>query len=389
MKRKALATILTAVAINASAGDVYDYIVAQDGSGDFASVQEAIDAIGEKNDEQKNIYIKAGTYREHVCIPEGKNRISLIGEGADVTLISDDRVSGGEKAVPVDKGATMVVMANDVTLQGIAIMNSYGFMKQEGPQALALYAKGDRIAIEYCALMSYQDTYRTSNSSNGRNYVAHSLIVGAVDFIYGNGNAWIESCMIFVNRKSGGWIVAPRHGKETRWGYVFKRCSITAEGDPQETQVWLGRPWKNEPKAVFIDTKTELTIPAEGWWPTMGGLPKVFAEYGTMDANGDKIDLSKRRKRYYVVDKEKKDTTWCEAKSLLTTEEANAYTLGAVMGGEDGWRPEKLFAHDENAKIIGYAIVRKGKIVSFSKKKARNSLPVNEFGCIARNYYSE
>lgn len=349
---------------------VYHAIVAADGSGDYTSVQAAIDAVPENNLNQYLIYIKAGTYKEHVFIPQNKGRLSIIGEDRNRVFITDDKKSGGPDAIPVDKGATVVVHASDVIFQGISFVNSYGVEAQDGPQALALYAKGDRIAIDNCNIMSYQDTYRTSESVNGRNYISNSMILGAVDFIYGSGNAWLEKCTIKINRKAGGWIVAPKHQPETRWGYVFNHCTLTADGNPAETSILLGRPWHHQPQTVFLHTRSEITIPAEGWCPHMNGLPSVFAEYNTMDSKGELIDLSKRINRYYRFD-EKGDTIWCTAKNVLTSEEAARYTIKAVMNGDDQWNPELIFMSTD--KPIGY--------ISIDGK----SLPVNQYGCFKRS----
>lgn len=350
-------------------GNIYHAVVAADGSGDYTSVQAAIDAVPDNNLCQILIYIKAGIYQEHVFIPIGKNRLSLIGEGADCVIITDNKKSGGSDAIPVDKGATVVIHANDITLQGISFVNAYGVEAEDGPQALALYAKGDRIAIDHCNILSYQDTYRTSETDNGRNYVSHSTIMGAVDFIYGNGNAWLEQCTIKINRKSGGWIVAPKHRPETRWGYVFNRCTLTAEGNPSETSILLGRPWHHQPQTVFLNTRCEITIPAEGWCPHMNGLPSVFAEYNTMDSAGNVLDLSKRINRYYRFN-EQGDTIWCTAKNVLTPKEAERYTISSVMYGDDQWNPQQIFVYTE--KPIGEMVVN-------GKKKA-----VNQYGCFER-----
>lgn len=347
---------------------IYNAVVATDGSGDYSSVQAAIDAVPANNINQYLIYIKAGTYKEHVLIPLNKSRISIIGEGSDCVFITDDKKSGGPDAIPVDQGATVVVHANDITFQGISFVNSYGVRANDGPQALALYAKGDRIAIDHCAILSYQDTYRTSEADNGRNYVVNSLILGAVDFIYGNGNAWFECCTLKINCKSGGWIVAPKHRPETRWGYVFNNCILTADGNPKETSIWLGRPWHHQPQTVFLNTRSEITLPAEGWYPTMAGLPSVFAEYNTLDADGKPMDLSRRINRYYKLD-EKGDTIWCTAKNVLTAEEASVYTVETVMAGDDQWNPTQIFSM---ANTIGYVVAKGEKRL------------VNQYGCFLR-----
>lgn len=360
--------VLSSVSIQAAV-NTYNSIVAADGSGDYTSVQAAIDAVPENNLNQYLIFIKAGVYKEHVFISKDRGRLSLIGEGCDRVIITDDKKSGGPEALPVDLGATVVIHANDVTLQGISFVNSYGVEAEDGPQALALYAKGDRIAIDHCKIMSYQDTYRTSETDNGRNYISNSLILGAVDFIYGSGNAWLEQCTIKINRKSGGWIVAPKHSAETRWGYVFNHCRLTADGNPAETSILLGRPWHHRPKTVFLYTRCEITIPAEGWCPHMNGLPEIFADYQSTDANQNPLDLSKRISRYYRID-EQKDTIWSTAKNILTPEEAGNYTIETVMCGDDHWNPIRIFQPADMP--IGY--------VTIDNKK----LPVNHYGCFER-----
>ena len=375
MRKVLLSIYLVLLAAHVQAAHkVFHMVVAADGSGDFTSVQAAIDAVPDNNLNQCLIFIKAGTYKEHVFIPQDKGRLSIIGEGRDVVFITDNQKSGGSEAVPVDKGATVVVHASDVTFQGISFVNSYGVQAEDGPQALALYAKGDRIALDHCAILSYQDTYRTSESDNGRNYVSNSLILGAVDFIYGSGNAWFENCTIKINRKSGGWIVAPKHRDTTRWGYVFNHCTLTADGNPAETSILLGRPWHHQPQTVFLNTRAEITIPAEGWCPHMNGLPKVFAEYNTTNTNDTPLDLSKRINRYYRFD-EKGDTIWCTAKQILSAQEAARYTIEAVMEGDDHWNPQQLFKPAKHP--IGYVTINGRKVA------------VNQYGCFSRENRKE
>ena len=388
MRRHLLILLLVCTTALQARDDVYDAIVAADGSGDYTSLQAAIDALPDDSPMQKLIFVKAGTYEEHVYIAPSKSRLSIVGEGRDRVVITDRQVSGGPKAVPVDRGATVVVHASDVTFQGISFVNGYGVEAVDGPQALALYAKGDRIALSRCGIYSYQDTYRTSEANNGRNYVEHSEILGAVDFIYGNGNAWLEQCTIRINRPDGGFIVAPKHYPDTRWGYVFNRCTVTADGpgDPAQTRVWLGRPWHNQPQTVFLQTRFLVTIPPEGWYPMMAGLPSVFAEYGSVDGQGRQLDLSRRITRYYKI--VEGDTIWATAKSRLTADEAARYTVEAVMGGDDQWQPQRIFQPDAQSR--GYVVYRDGRLVAIvSRLKAKYARPpyqvrpVNAYGCLS------
>ena len=130
-------------------------------------------------------------------------------------------------------------------------------------------------------------------------------------------------------------------------------------------QMWRIR-WEEEKEK---SSPAEITLPEEGWYPTMAGLPSVFAEYNTMDANGHPIDLSKRINRYYRVG-EDNDTTWCTAKNVLTDEEAALYTVEAVMGGDDHWQPRLIF--QTPAQPLGYVVIDDRRIA------------VNRWGCFER-----
>lgn len=362
---------------DAFAGNVFNSVVSQDGSGTFSNIQDAIDNVPENLSAPYLIFIKAGRYHEHLFIPENKPYIHLIGQDRNLVTVFDDRVSGGRNSSPVDVAATIVVHAENIYLEGITFENSWGTRHNSGPQALALYTKADRIVVNNCALLSYQDTYRTADECNARNYVQNSFIEGAVDFIYGQGNVFFDGCTLNITRKEGGFIVAPKHKEGTTWGYVFKNTIITAPGNPKDTKVWLGRPWKYKPKTVFIDTKAEVEIPAEGWFNHMGGLPDTFAEYNTVDAEGKSVDLSKRIEKYYMLS-EKKDTLWGYAKKEISSIEASNYTVENVLSGNDGWNPKSLCKQLKSPKIIrrgtklvwkavddalGYIIINDGKVV--------------------------
>lgn len=317
---------------------LYDAIVAADGSGDWLTPQEAIDAAPADRVKPWLIFVKNGRYKGHVDIPASKPMLHIIGQDRDKTVICDDRLCGGDNAYHVSAGATVVINANDCLFENITLENTYGHEKETGPQALALNTSGDRTIFNNVAMLSYQDTWITPSKSNYRAYVRNSLIEGAVDFIYNSGNIYIENTTLWINRKSGGYIVAPSHGADVEWGYVFNNCTITAPGVPSETSIWLGRPWHNFPKTVFLNTRAEVTIPATGWYETMGGLPAIWADWNTVDANGNPVDLSQRRDTYYYTDSDG-NRVYGKAKNHLTDEEAAAYTVRNVLSGADGWEP--------------------------------------------------
>ncbi len=318
---------------------LYDAVVDIDGSGDYTSVQAAVDAAPTGSVTPWLIFVHNGRYEEHVDIPANKPFVHIIGQDREKTVIADGRVSGGDNAVHVSVGATVVVNSNDCLFENITIENSYGHQQLNGPQALALNTAGDRTIFNNVAMLSYQDTWITPSKSAYRAYVKDSFIEGAVDFIYNSGDVYIENTTLYIVRQAGGFIVAPSHAKDVKWGYVFRDCTITAPGDPSKTSVWLGRPWHNFPKTVFLNTRAEVTIPAKGWYETMGGLPVIWADWNTVDADGNPLDLSQRQDTYYYIDRTTNERVEGKAKNFLTDEEAAEYTLQNVLGGEDAWQP--------------------------------------------------
>ena len=309
----------------------------------YNTVQDAIDAAPAGRGKPWLIFIKNGRYKEHVDIPKTKPYIHLIGQNRDKTVILDDRLAGGDNAQHVSVAATVVVNADNCFFENLTMENSYGYENLSGPQALALNTMGDRIAMNNVALLSYQDTWITASNQKARHYIKNSLIEGAVDFIYNGGDVYLDGDTIQINRPSGGYIVAPNHTAETKWGYVFQNNIIRPRRGIDVKDVWLGRPWHGTPKTVYINTQTFVNIPAKGWYNTMGGLPAIWAEYNTTDANGNPVDLSQRETYYYYTDSNtgQKHEVF-NVKNTLTDEEAAQYTLKNVLGGSDNWQPDLM-----------------------------------------------
>lgn len=366
---------------------VFDAIVALDGSGDHTTIQEAINAVPDNNAKPYLIYVKNGKYVGHVDIPESKSFIRMIGQDWDKVIISDDRLSGdkgdGTPIFHVSLGATVVINSANCYFENITFDNSFGFENRQGPQALAMYANNDKIVFKNCKMRSYQDTYLTSTKNiTDRQYLERCYIEGAVDYVYGAGDVFFDECTLFNNRLSGGYIVAPNHRPETAWGYVFNNCIL--DGDPGTT-VYLGRPWHNSPKTVFLNTLSKIDIYASGWYYKMGAIPAVFADYGTTNAQGQPMDLSQRIEDYeYDVKDSNGSVTEVvkgKAKKSLTDEEAAQYTLTNVMKGADDWDPRTITEATEAPVLtqqinklvwnavdyaICYVVLQDGNVVDFT-----------------------
>ncbi len=358
---------------------IFDAVIAQDGSGDFTTIQAAIDAAPAGRATPWLIFVKNGTYREHINVPANKPNLHFIGQEYDKVEFSDSVTCTDGRHM--NDAASFVSFSNDLFFENIAFVNAYGRYNVAGPQALALNTQGDRNVFNKCSMYSYQDTWYTTATSNNRAYVKDCFIEGAVDFIYNSGNYYFDECTINIIRKDGGYIVAPSHTSDVKWGYVFMNNTITAPGVPSETSVWLGRPWHNNPKTVWINTIAEVTIPAAGWYEKMGGLPALWAEYNTMDGKGNPVDLSERRTKYWK-EGENGEKIWGESETaVLTAEQAAQYTIENVLGGDDNWQPEVMceacaapvatitgttMKWDAVPYSICYVITKNGKVVGFT-----------------------
>lgn len=287
----------------------------------FQTISAAVSDAEQKaaKDSPCYIFIKAGTYNEHVEI--NKPFIHLTGQGRDQVIITDNKSKSYNGNL--GKTATVYVNANDVSLDNLTIRNTFG----SGEQALALYTLGDRISVTQCCIEGWQDTYRTGKSGQ-RHLVRECRISGTTDFIYNAGDVYFDRDTLELTNTTNV-ITAPSH-INPQWGYVFRDAYITTSLTSATTD--LGRPWGDTPKVSFIDTRlSENVSVTPAGWRDMSGLPVQMAEYNTMDAAGQAVDLSKRKTSFTA------DGKTVTSKAVLTEAEAATYTVKNVLGGTDQW----------------------------------------------------
>ena len=314
---------------------IFHAVVAKDGTGDYTTVQSAIDAVPENLKSPWLIFVKNGSYEEQVIIPQNKPFIHLIGQDKERTIIHLKLNVGGKpdantkdlaywhysvynpkSVVSHFEGAVVNINASDFYSENISYVNDWGVEAQNGPQALALKTKADRIAFYNCKFRSFQDTWMTTTRDADRHYVKECWLEGAVDYFYGGGNALVEESTLY-NVRSGSVIVAPCH-ESVKYGYVFRNCVIDGNEQAADGKLKLGRPWHNSPKAVYINTLVKIPLAPEGW-TNMGTIPALFAEYNSMDMNGKALDLSCRKTEYETGGKEKRKG---ECRATITSNEA-------------------------------------------------------------------
>ncbi|MBQ8809710.1 MAG: pectin esterase [Bacteroidales bacterium] len=261
----------------------YDFVVAKDGSGDFFTVQEAVNAAPDycKQDET-TIYIKDGVYEEKVTIPTNKQRLHLIGQSAEKTVItwSDFAQKIGPTGYEMGTSATSTVFlyASDFLAENLTIENAAGEGKSIG-QACAITVDGDRVAFVNCRFVANQDTIYTYGKGQHQ-YFKGCWIEGTTDFIFGASTCWFEDCTILSKKNS--YVTAASTPEREEFGYVFNNCRLIH--DENTDKVYLGRPWRSFAKTVFINCELGDHILKEGWhnWGKPYAEKTTFyAEYGS------------------------------------------------------------------------------------------------------------
>jgi pectinesterase len=271
----------------AIAQEVYKLTVSQDGSGDYTSVQSAIDACKSFPDQRVTIFVKNGTYNEKVVVPACNTRLSIIGENAEKTIITF-----GDYFSKINRGRnstfytyTLLVIADDFYAENITIENSAGSVGQ----AIALYVAGDRCVFRNCRILGNQDTLFT-DGLNSRQFFDNCYIEGTTDFIFGGATVLFSKCTI--QSKSNSYVTAASTPQGKLYGYVFLDCRLTAADGVQK--VYLGRPWRDYARVVFIKCELGVQIQPAGWsnWQgTARDKTAHFAEYGN---TGPGSDISQR-----------------------------------------------------------------------------------------------
>ena len=299
----------------------FNATVEPNSAGDTTPIQAAINAAPD-DATPYYIFIKKGVYFGHVVI--NRANIHLVGQSKDNTIITWNKLHT-EDGGNVNTNATVNVTANDVSFDNLTLRNT---RVKEG-QALALYTNADRICITQCNLEGYQDTYRTGNKDKYRHIVRNCKISGRTDFIYGTGEVFFDSDTLCIV-ESDGWIVAPAQEGGAKYGYVFRDNIITAKTPGLTT--YLGRPWKEKPIVSFINTRlTEGVSIYPAGWSDMSGLPIQMAEYNTMDASGNVVDLSQRKTQFTG------EGGSCTSKAILGKVESDSYQLDYMLRGTDNW----------------------------------------------------
>jgi pectinesterase len=294
-------------------------VVAADGSGQFKSVQEAVNAAPQTSSASSpwTIHVMPGTYREIVYVQREKRFVRLVGNDPLTTVITYDLHASmpGKDGKPIGTFHTPTVWidADDFTVENLTLANSAGNVGQ----ALALRVDGDRVCFRNCRFLGWQDTIL---ANRGRQFFTGCTIQGAVDFIFGGATALFTQCAITCT--GNGYITAASTPPSQPFGFVFSNCTV--DGAPG-VQTYLGRPWRAYGSVIFLNTQMSGVVRPVGWHNWNQPEREKTARFCEFGSTGMGAAASAR-------------VPWART---LTKADAADITPQRVLGGIDGWSPDK------------------------------------------------
>ena len=314
--KKLLLLIALSLSVTVQAAKSYDnpdtIVVARDGTGEFRTIDEAIEVCRAFMDYHKVIYIKKGTYKEKLVIPQWLQNIELCGEDRDETIITYDDHANINK-MGTFRTYTLKVEANDITLKNITIENNSARLGQ----AVALHTEGDRLVFINCRFIGHQDTIYTGMPYT-RLYFKGCYICGTTDFIFGPSTAWFEDCTIesLVN----SYVTAASTPADAAYGYIFNNCRLIAKENVDK--VYLGRPWRDYGYTLFMNCELGTHIRPEGWhhWEKHREQTARYLEY-----NNRGIGAQTQQR-----------VPWSRQ---LSKKEAQLITPERIFARQDNWNP--------------------------------------------------
>jgi pectinesterase len=291
-------------------------VVAQDGTGNYLSVQQALDAVPVGNRSPVTIMVKKGIYKERLVVQTGKNFVHMIGEDPLTTVLTYDNHTGtilpNGDTVNTYTSASFFIYADDFTAENIGFDNNAGF---NAGQAVAVFAKGDKLAFKNCRFTGFQDVLFCSGEKS-RQYYKNCYIEGTTDFIFGPATALFQDC--HIHSKKNSHVTAASTPADSEFGFVFMDCKLT--GDTSLHNVSLGRPWRPYASVAYIRCDIGPHIIPEGWNNWRNPVNEQTARFSEYKNTGPGAQVHTR-------------VSWCRQ---LSDEELKKFTIRNIF---NDWLP--------------------------------------------------
>ncbi|CAN1859301.1 Probable pectinesterase/pectinesterase inhibitor 41 [Linum perenne] len=300
-------------------------VVNQNGTGNFTTIGDAVAAAPNNTDGSKGyfmIYVTAGVYEEYVSIPKNKRYLMMVGDGINQTIITGNRsVVDGWTTF---NSATFAVVSPNFVAINLTIRNTAGAVKH---QAVALRSGGDFSTFYRCSFEAYQDTLYVHSL---RQFYRECDVYGTVDFIFGNAAAVLQNCNIYPRLPMSGQFNAitaqGRTDPNQNTGISIHNCNITAAADLAAALTYLGRPWKEYSRTVYLRSWLDQLVEPVGWRAWDGEFALATLYYGEFENSGPGSGTAGR-------------VTWPGYRVIVNETEAGNFTVDGFLVGSV-WLPK-------------------------------------------------
>ncbi|XP_052186457.1 pectinesterase 2-like [Diospyros lotus] len=309
-----------------SSSPAANLVVAQDGSGNYRTIKAALDAAAKRSGSGRFvIHVKRGVYKENLEIGNQMKNIMLVGEGLRYTIITGSRSVGG--GYTTYDSSTVAVTGEGFIARGITFRNTAG---PQNHQAVALRSGSDLSVFYRCGFEGYQDTLYVHSQ---RQFYKECYIYGTVDFIFGNAAVVLQNSMIYARKpmdKQKNVITAQgRTDPNQNTGISIHNSRVMAASDLAPVlssfKTFLGRPWKQYSRTVYLQTYLDSLIDPAGWLEWDGNFALNTLYYGEYKNSGPGSSTQKRVK-------------WRGYRVITTSTEASKFTVANFIAGRS-WLP--------------------------------------------------
>ncbi|KNA09523.1 hypothetical protein SOVF_152850 [Spinacia oleracea] len=309
---------------------IYDVVtVSKDGSGNFSTINDAIAAAPNKTEASDGyylVYVSAGVYEENVSIDKKKRYIMMIGDGINQTIITGNR-SVADKVFSTFQSATFAVTGTGFVGMNMTIRNTAGAINH---QAVALRSGSDLSAFYNCSFEGYQDTLYAHSL---RQFYRECDIYGTVDFIFGNANVVFQNCNIYprlpLDNQFNAITAQGRTDPNQNTGISIENCVIRASDDlansNSTTKTYLGRPWKEYSRTVYLESFIDNVVDPSGWREWNGSFALDTLYYGEFNNTGPGSNVTDR-------------VSWA-GYHVMNATDASSFTVSTFVFGDE-WLPQ-------------------------------------------------
>ncbi|PAN27251.1 hypothetical protein PAHAL_5G069500 [Panicum hallii] len=300
---------------------------------DYKTVREAVAAAPDYGEGPFVVRVKEGVYRETVSVPWEKTNVVLVGDGMGKTVITGD-LNADTPGVSTFNTATVGVLADGFMARDLTISNTAG---PDAHQAVAFRSTGDRTVLDGVELLGHQDTLYAHAM---RHFYTRCRVAGTVDFVFGNSAAVLHATALLVlprqlrpdKGEKDAVTAQGRTDPAQPTGIVLSGCAVNGSDEymelyrrkPDAHRVYLGRPWKEYSRTVYLRCTLAEIVQPQGWMPWDGDFALDTLYYGEFGSAGPGAAAAGRR------------VAWS---SQVPEDHVDAYSVANFIQGHE-WIPK-------------------------------------------------